>query len=71
MPDDTVARSGPRVEMRAIEAYRVEDTFPRLGRANVPQAIIETQYALDVRALAGFSTPLASALARFHDRTFA
>lgn len=69
MPDDSAARSSPRVEMRAIEAYHVEPSFPRLGRANVPQAVIEAQYALDARALAGFSTPLASALAHFHDGT--
>jgi hypothetical protein len=71
MPDDTAARSSPRVEMRAIDAYRVEATFPRLGRRDVSQAITDAQYSLDVRALASFSTPISSTLGQFQNGTSA
>jgi hypothetical protein len=71
MPDDTVARSSPRVEMRALDAYQVGAVFPRLGRTNVPQAVSEAQYALDLRALASFSTPASSVLGQFNNGTTA
>jgi len=67
MPDDTAARSNPRVELRTIDAYHVGADFPRLGRASVPQAISEAQYALDIRDLAGFSTSAASVFTQFHN----
>jgi Putative PD-(D/E)XK family member, (DUF4420) len=69
MPDDTTARSNPRVEMRTIDAYHVGAAFPRLGRTNVPQAVSEAQYALDVRALASFSTSVSSVLEQFQNGT--
>lgn len=71
MPDDTAARSSPRVEMRAIDAYHVGEGFPRLDRASVPHAVSEAQYALDIRALSGFLTSAPSVLARFHSGTAA
>ncbi|MGM5031160.1 PD-(D/E)XK motif protein [Tardiphaga sp. 803_E3_N1_3] len=71
MPDDTAARSSPRVEMRAIEAYHVESAFPRLGRHDVPQAITDAQYSLDVRALTSFSTSVSSAMGHFYNGTSA
>jgi len=71
MPDDSAARSTPRVEMRSIDAYQVGAAFPRLGRANVPQAVSEAQYALDVRALTAFSTSAASVLEQFRSGTAA
>ena len=71
MPDDTTARSSPRVEIRAIDAYHVGAAFPRLGRTNVPQAVSEAQYALDLRALASFSISASSVLEHFHNGTAA
>ncbi|MEH2566682.1 PD-(D/E)XK motif protein [Bradyrhizobium sp. AZCC 2289] len=65
MPDDTVARSSPHVEIRTIEAYNVGAAFPRLDRTSVPQAVSDAQYALDVRALTGFSTSASSVLEQF------
>lgn len=67
MPDDSTARSSPRVEMRVIEAYQVEAGFPRLERTTVPRAVNEAQYALDVRALAGFLTTTSSVFDEFYD----
>jgi Putative PD-(D/E)XK family member, (DUF4420) len=69
MPHDTAARSGPRVQMRTIEAYRVEDSFPRLERSSVPQAVTDAQYALDLRPLVPFLTPAQAVLEQFQNRT--
>lgn len=71
MPDDTAARSSPRVEMRAMDGYHVGAAFPRLGRTNVPEAVSDAQYALDVRALTNFSTPASLVLEHFHNGTSA
>jgi len=71
MPDDIAARSSPRVELRAIEAYQVGEDFPRLNRANVPQAVNEAQYDLEVRALSNFLKPTPSVLARYQSGTAA
>ena len=67
MPDDTAARLSPHVEMRAIDAYRVEAAFPRLGRHDVPQGITDAQYSLDVRALASFLASVSSVLSQFRN----
>lgn len=71
MPDDTAARSSPHVEMRVVDAYHVEAAFPRLCRTSVPQAVSDAQYALDVRALASFSTSVSLVLKQFHNGTSA
>jgi hypothetical protein len=52
MPDDTAARSRPRVEVRAIECYAVGNTFPRLTRSVVPSAVSDALYTLELRRIA-------------------
>lgn len=68
-PQDTSARSTPRVEVRTIDAYRVPESFPRLARNSVPQAVTEAQYALDLRAVAPFITPTQPVLDQFQSGT--
>ena len=55
MPDDDAARLTPRVQQRSIDAYSITDGFPRLIRANLPLAITEATYTLDVRAITAFA----------------
>lgn len=56
MPDDNAALSAPKIELRTIDAYTISDVFPRLLRANLPVAITEASYTLEVRSLAPYST---------------
>jgi hypothetical protein len=65
MPDDVTARTTPRVQQRAIDAYSILEDFPRLVRADVPVAIIEASYTLDVRAIASFGDDSAAVLVAF------
>lgn len=65
MPDDDVARAMPRVQLRTIESYQVQGNFPRLIRANLPVAIADATYSLEVRAIAGFATDTAVVLEAF------
>lgn len=68
MPDDDVARAVPKVQLRAIESYQVQENFPRLVRANLPVAITDATYSLEVRAIAGFATDTALVLEAFVQR---
>lgn len=65
MPDDEVARTTPRIQQRAIDAYSISEDFPRLIRADVPVAIIEASYRLDVRAIAPFAADSGAVLVTF------
>ena len=67
MPDDTAARAAPRVQLRAMDGYGVDGDFPRLDRLRLPQAVIEAEYTLDVRALTAFATDASEVLHRFND----
>jgi hypothetical protein len=51
MPDDTTSRFQPRVQLRAIEGYRVNEDFPQLTRSAVPSAVTDAHYTLDLRAI--------------------
>ncbi len=51
MPDDDSARTRPRVQLRAIESYQVNERFPRLTRAAVPAEVTEAIYSLEVRSI--------------------
>ncbi|RWP10971.1 MAG: PD-(D/E)XK motif protein [Mesorhizobium sp.] len=68
MPDDTVARTSLRFKLRAIDAYRVQEDFPRLSRATVPAAVIEAIYQLDRRAIEPFATDSRTAMELFAGR---
>ncbi|MGR9161911.1 PD-(D/E)XK motif protein [Rhizobium leguminosarum] len=65
LPDDDTARNGLRVQMRSMDCYSVADDFPRLLRTDLPVAITDATYALDVRALSAFSTDTTTALEAF------
>ena len=65
MPDDQTARTAPRIQQRAIDAYSISEGFPRLVRAGVHVAIIEASYTLDVRAIAAFGADSAAVLDAF------
>lgn len=52
MPDDLPARSAPVVELRDVSVYSVDPSFPRLVRSNVPQAVHDAEYLLDLRSIA-------------------
>ena len=66
LPGDDTARSKPRVQLRAIDAYSVEDGFPRLVRSGLPIAIIEATYRLDIRGISSFSEDATAVLDAFH-----
>lgn len=53
MPDDTLARTRPRVQLHSIDAYRIEDGFPRIARSALSTAIIDAAYTVDLRAVTG------------------
>jgi hypothetical protein len=65
MPDDEIARTTPRIQQRAIDAYSISEDFPRLVRADVPVAIVEASYTLDVRAINSFAADSATILVAF------
>ncbi len=66
LPDDDAARSAPRVQVRAIDAYNVTDGFPRLVRSGLPLAIKEVTYTLEVRGISAFAADAAAVLDAFH-----
>lgn len=68
LPGDEVSRRTPTVQLRTINAYSIENDFPRLLRAALPLAIIEATYTLDVRAISAFSVDLADVLNSFLQR---
>ena len=65
MPDDDSARINPRIELRAMDAYSVTEAFPRLIRSNLPVAISEAAYTLEVRGITSFASDLANTLDAF------
>jgi hypothetical protein len=65
MPDDAVARSSPRVQLRSLIAYTIDDKFPKLVRATLPAAVIEAEYELDLRAISSLTTVVEAVLAEF------
>jgi len=65
MPDDETARSAPRVQERTLDAYAISENFPRLVRAELPVAITEASYTLDVRAIASFGEQSSTVIAAF------
>jgi putative PD-(D/E)XK family protein DUF4420 len=60
LPADNFARSGPRIQLRDIQAYTVTEGFPRLIRSALPVAIAEATYALEIRAISTFSADTAA-----------
>lgn len=50
-PDDTPARQELRTAAQSMTAYPVNPQFPRLNRADLPDAIIDASYILDLNHL--------------------
>ena len=65
LPDDGIARSTPRVQLRSIDAYSISDGFPRLVRSAIHPAVIEATYTLEVRAIAAFAEDTTAVLDAF------
>lgn len=65
MPDDTVVRATPRVQVRSIEAYSVREGFPRLARSSVPSGVAEAVYSLEIRAIAGHAVDSGIVMSNF------
>jgi hypothetical protein len=65
MPDDRSALEYPTVEVHEITAYQIHDGFPKLTRAQVPAAVVEAEYSLELRAVAAYTANLEDALTVF------
>jgi hypothetical protein len=65
LPGDEVARSAPKVQVRTIDSYTVTDGFPRLLRSELPNAVTEATYTLEVRAISPFLASTATVLDAF------
>lgn len=68
MPDDHIALNMPKVELRTIDAYTVSESFPRLVRTNLPTAIVDASYTLEVRSLNPFAIDAGSVIDVFVKR---
>ncbi|MDQ0563209.1 hypothetical protein QO004_005018 [Rhizobium mesoamericanum] len=66
LPDDDNARSAPRVQLRSMDCYAVSEGFPRLVRPDLPTAIAEASYTLDVRSLGPYVGDILDVLAAFN-----
>ncbi|CAN7724572.1 PD-(D/E)XK motif protein [Rhizobium sp. LjRoot98] len=66
LPDDDDARSAPRIQLRTMGCYAVSEGFPRLVRADMPTAITEASYTLDVRAIGPYSRDISDVLTAFN-----
>lgn len=68
LPTDEAARNAPRVQLRSIDAYSILEGFPCLVRSNLPLAITEASYTLEVRAISAFSADANTILNEFVQR---
>jgi hypothetical protein len=66
LPGDDVARNAPRTQLRTIDAYGVTEGFPRLARSDLPLAITDATYTLEVRGISPFAEDAADVLDAFH-----
>ena len=64
-PDDHQAQHGLRVSLRSLDVYTVDARFPRLLRADVPMAVADASYALELRALAAHASDSEESLSHF------
>ena len=67
-PDDRRARTGIRTGLQQVVAYRVTDQFPRIVRVDVPPAIPEASYAVELAAAADLALPWAEVRTAFSER---
>jgi hypothetical protein len=66
LPSDEAARSAPRIQLRMMDAYGVTEGFPRLVRSELPIAITDATYTLEVRGISAFAEDTAAVLDAFH-----
>ncbi|ANK76516.1 hypothetical protein FA04_27580 (plasmid) [Ensifer adhaerens] len=66
LPDDESARSTPRVQLRSMDCYAVSEEFPRLVRADLPAAITEASYTLEVRSIGPYARDIQEVLNAFN-----
>jgi hypothetical protein len=66
-PDDE-ARERFSTAVRALDAYCVDDSFPRLLRASVPSAISDAMYSLEIRSIVGHAADAAAVTGNFAGR---
>lgn len=66
LPGDDVARNAPRIQVRMLDAYGVTEGFPRLLRSELPIAITDATYTLEVRGISAFAEDAAAVLDAFH-----
>ena len=66
LPNDDFARNAPRIELRTIDAYAITEGFPRLIRSELPLAIAEASYSLEIRAISAFAENLEPVLEAFN-----
>jgi hypothetical protein len=52
MPDDNPARTRPRVQLRSLDCYRIDDKFPRIVRSDLPAGVLDATYVVDLQAIA-------------------
>lgn len=58
-PDDRAALSGLRLSLQAATAFHVDDSFPRLTKPELPSAIVDIRYTLDLAQLQHLAMPAA------------
>ncbi|MCJ8158590.1 PD-(D/E)XK motif protein [Sphingomonas sp. LaA6.9] len=61
-PDDRRARSGLRTSLQQIVVYRVDTGVPRIRRGDVPPAILDVSYVLDLGQLGSAAEPWSSVM---------
>lgn len=52
MPDDDIARSRPRVQLRSLDCYHIDGEFPRITRSDLPAGVLDAVYLVDLQAIA-------------------
>jgi len=67
-PDDRRARTGLRTALQQTAAYRVTEAFPRIIRSDVPPAIPEVSYAVELAGLVELASPWPDVRTAFIDR---
>lgn len=65
MPDDEIAHARPRARLRSMDAYEVQETFPRLLLASVPAGIVRASYAIELRAISSHAGEFEASLNAF------
>jgi hypothetical protein len=52
----------PRLIVAGVQAYRVEDDFPKIVRSGLPAGVTRVKYQIDIEQIATFACPLENVL---------